>query len=388
MPARSPHLEDAEAIRMALQRVCREGGELELHHPPFTRGFPLLAEDGEALFVGMTPVEAGQWGLKAGQKLRMRVVDRGRVYEAITPLEGQGRLEGEPCVRLGVPRLLTCLDAHRFADWVPSKPLACTYTTPGLDILDGFLHALGEDGVELEARRPGSRTGAELRLGADTVVSLGAGELKLVLDAVVAHRGDHDLGLRWKAANTSAMLSSYRAWLQDRLREQARLDREGFDPEGSRGGVASRDSGETGLDLVKLWVDRDPMVLVVAEGDALPGHLAQSLGRKLGFASLDQVRGRVAPRLGPLGAEEGGWGRVRLILVHQRLRVGSGLELTHQLVQEERCPLPILIGGTEEDVTLKRNRAIAAGAVDFIAVEPFHVLSLLRTLEETLRLFG
>ena len=92
---------------MALQRVCREGGELELHHPPFTRGFPLLAEDGEALFVGMTPVEAGQWGLKAGQKLRMRVVDRGRVYEAITPLEGQGRLEGEPCVRLGVPRLLT-----------------------------------------------------------------------------------------------------------------------------------------------------------------------------------------------------------------------------------------------------------------------------------------
>ncbi|HOD33127.1 MAG TPA: hypothetical protein PKO12_06595, partial [Holophaga sp.] len=198
---------------------------------------------------------------------------------------------------------------------------------------------------ELEARRPGSRTGAELRLGADTVVSLGAGELKLVLDAVVAHRGDHDLGLRWKAANTSAMLSSYRAWLQDRLREQARLDREGFDPEGSRGGVASRDSGETGLDLVKLWVDRDPMVLVVAEGDALPGHLAQSLGRKLGFASLDHVRGRVAPRLGPLGAEEGGWGRVRLILLHQRLRVGSGLELTHQLVQEERCPLPILIRG-------------------------------------------
>ena len=72
----------------------------------------------------------------------------------------------------------------------------------------------------------------------------------------------------------------------------------------------------------------------------------------------------------------------------QRLRVGSGLELTQQLVQEERCPLPILLGGPAEDVALKRNRAIAAGAVDFIAVEPFHVLSLLRTLEETLRLFG
>lgn len=373
---------------MAFQRICREGRGVELHHPPFTREYPLLAEEEAGLLVAMSDVEAGQWSLKPGQKLRLRIVDRGRTYEAITAFLDRGRLEGEPCARLACPRLLSCLDAHRFADWVPAKPVPCTYTTPGLDIRDGFLRALGEDGAELEARRGAGRQGEDLRLGASTVVGLGAGDLKLVLEAVVAHTGDGDLGLRWKEANAPSVLSSYRAWLQDRLRDQARLDREGFDPKGSRTPTAPRETAQQRLGSVKLWVDRDPLVLVVAEGEELPGHFAQTLGRKLGFASLDHVQGLVAPRLGPLGADLDGWGRVRLILVHQRLRVGSGLELTQQLVQEERCPLPILLGGTAEDVTLKRNRAIAAGAVDFIAVEPFHVLSLLRTLEETLRLFG
>lgn len=371
---------------MAFQRICREGRDVELRHPPFTRAFRLMAEDGEALFVAMSDVEAGQWSLEPGQKLGLRLVDRGRTYEAIATFEGPERLEGEPCARLACPRLLTCLDAHRFADWAPLKPLACTYTTPDLDIRDGRLRALGEDGVELEPSRNHPRE--HLRLGASTVVGLGAGDLKLVLEAAVAHAGEGGLGLRWKDANPASALGAYRAWLHDRLREQARLDREGFDPKGSRSSPASRELAQQRLGAVKVWVDRDPLVLVVAEGDDLPGHFARALGRKLGFASLDHVQGPLAPCLGILGADPGGWGRVRLILVHQRLRVGSGLELTQQLVREERCPLPILLGGTEEDAALKRNRAIAAGAVDFIVVEPFHVLSLLRTLEETLRLFG
>lgn len=57
-------------------------------------------------------------------------------------------------------------------------------------------------------------------------------------------------------------------------------------------------------------------------------------------------------------------------------------------MQGEGCPLPILVVGLEEDVALKRNRAIAAGAVDFISVEPFHVLRVMKVIEETLRMFG
>lgn len=79
---------------------------------------------------------------------------------------------------------------------------------------------------------------------------------------------------------------------------------------------------------------------------------------------------------------------MRLLLVHQRLRVTSGLELTRDLIQEEACPLPILVVGLEEDVALKRNRAIAAGAVDFISVEPFHVLRVMKAIEDTLKMFG
>ena len=89
-----------------------------------------------------------------------------------------------------------------------------------------------------------------------------------------------------------------------------------------------------------------------------------------------------------MGAQAGHWGRVKLLLVHQRLRVSSGLELTRELIQEEACPLPILVVGLEEDVALKRNRAIASGAVDFISVEPFHVLRVMKAIEDTLKMFG
>ena len=50
--------------------------------------------------------------------------------------------------------------------------------------------------------------------------------------------------------------------------------------------------------------------------------------------------------------------------------------------------LPILIAGSDDEADLKRNRAVAAGAIDHLIVEPFHVLSVLRTLDDTLKLFG
>lgn len=109
--------------------------------------------------------------------------------------------------------------------------------------------------------------------------------------------------------------------------------------------------------------------------------MAQALGRRFGLAQLDYLQGPLRPRLAPSG-----WGEYRLILVHQRLRVDSGLELTRRLVHEEGCPIPILLMGTEEDLALKRNRAIAAGAIDYLPVEPFHVLGIMRAIQAGLEL--
>jgi hypothetical protein len=46
------------------------------------------------------------------------------------------------------------------------------------------------------------------------------------------------------------------------------------------------------------------------------------------------------------------------------------------------------VAGLEDDVALKRNRAIAAGAVDFISVDPFRVLHVMKAIEDTLKMFG
>ncbi|OQA30610.1 MAG: hypothetical protein BWY56_02474 [Acidobacteria bacterium ADurb.Bin340] len=50
--------------------------------------------------------------------------------------------------------------------------------------------------------------------------------------------------------------------------------------------------------------------------------------------------------------------------------------------------MPILVAGPEEDLELKRLRAVEAGAVDFLAVEPFRILRVLQQLDQLLKLFA
>ncbi|HLP29883.1 MAG TPA: hypothetical protein VK150_00890, partial [Geothrix sp.] len=56
-------------------------------------------------------------------------------------------------------------------------------------------------------------------------------------------------------------------------------------------------------------------------------------------------------------------------------------------VGQEACPLPVILAGTEEDEAKKRHHSVTAGAVDYVAVEPFKILAILRRLDETLQLF-
>ncbi len=381
------HLEDPEDIRRVFQRICRSGGGVRLKFGAFEQAFPVLGEEPGRVLLGITDVERGQWELKPGAKVLMGVDDRGRKFEAIVEMEGHGRLEGVECCHFGAPRTLKCMDERRMADFLPERPLSCTFTTHALDIRDGWIRAFGNEGLELVPRAGEPVRGEALRLGAGTVVEFALDPAtKVVLPSQVDHFGEGYTGLRFKDEADPQALRNYRGWLGEMLRSQHQKDQQDFDPKGahSRGkeeGEAARPGSQA-----RVLLERDPLLLVIAEGDAFPRRIVESLGRKFGVASLDYVQGLVRPTLGATGAGE--WGRLRLILVHQRLRVSSGLELTHQLVEGEGCTLPILVAGIEEDVALKRNRAIAAGAVDFISVEPFRVLQVMKAIEDTLKMFG
>jgi DNA-binding response OmpR family regulator len=95
----------------------------------------------------------------------------------------------------------------------------------------------------------------------------------------------------------------------------------------------------------------------------------------------------VQVQLKGLGAEDKTWGRARLVLIHNQLRLASPLDLCRQLIEQEGCPVPVILLGTEEDEALKRHRAVAVGAMDYVVVEPFRILSILRKLDDTLKLF-
>jgi len=387
MAPRSLHLEDPEDIRRVFQRVCRAGGGLRLKFGQFEQEFPLLAEEQDRVVVGITDVERGQWEMKPGSRILMQVEDRGRRFEAVVEFAGHGRLQGVECCHFEPPRMLKCIDERRMADFLPERPLPCTFTTPALDIRDGMLRAFGNEGVELVLRTGEPNRGDALRLGTGTVLEFALDrETKFVLPSVVDHFGEGYTGLRFKDEADIQPLRAYRGWLGEMLRSQSQRDKQDFDPKGVR--TRSKEETEAARpgSQARVLVAHDPMLLVIAEGDTFPNRMVESLGRKFGVAALDYVQGLVRPTLAGLGSGE--WGPVRLIVVHQRLRVGSGLELTHQLVESEGCALPILVVGVEEDVALKRNRAIAAGAVDFISVDPFRVLHVMKAIEDTLKMFG
>jgi CheY-like chemotaxis protein len=379
--------EDPEAIRMVLQRLCHGGEPVTLAFGHLRGEFRILAETPDRVILALSDVERGQWGLKPGAKLTLSLTDRGLPFEAVVEFQGHGRFHGVEASHVSLPRLLRATEAHRLADYIPDRPVPCSYADHHSNVRDGLLQAFGMDGVELAAPEGLPSLSEVLRLHTASTVEFHApGDTHFVLPVSVAYLGDRYWGLRFPEAMDPHLLGRYRQWLQEARRAQAQLDLKGFDP----GGAEARETASRDLagPSPHLHADRDPLILVLAEGEAFPLRLAAALGRKFGVAALDLARGNVRAHLADLGAgPEAGWGRVRLILVHRSVRGGSALEVCRRLVQEEQCPLPILIAGTEEEADLKRNRSISAGAVDYLVVEPFKVLSVLRLLDETLKLF-
>lgn len=205
----------------------------------------------------------------------------------------------------------------------------------------------------------------------------------------VAYFGEKTWGLRLADSADRMAVSRYRQWMLEARHAQANRDRSRFNPGGleSTRLTARKEAAKPSAPLVRLLADRDPLVLVLVEGETFPARLGEAIGRKFGVAAFDPGPGPLRPTLGDLGVDAETWGRVRLVLIHHKLRAGTAMERCRRLVQEEACPLPILLAGSEEDADLKRNRAVMAGAVDYLVVEPFHVLSVIRTLDQTLKLF-
>jgi CheY-like chemotaxis protein len=265
----------------------------------------------------------------------------------------------------------------------------CPFADQRNDVKDGLATAFGEDGLELAPPEGTRILGDMLRLNATSTVELRAalGE-SLVLPVKVTYFGEKVWGLRIAESADRVAVGRYRQWLLEARHQQAHRDRSRFNPGGLESArLGHKEAVRPAAAGLHLLVDRDPLVLVLAEGETFAARLAEAIGRKFGVAALDLGPGPLKPALRDLGVDDLGWGRIRLLLIHHHLRSGSAMDRCRRLVQEEACPLPILVAGTLEEADLKRNRAVAAGAVDHLVIEPFHVLAVLQTLDQTLKLF-
>jgi CheY-like chemotaxis protein len=290
-----------------------------------------------------------------------------------------------------IPRTLRRSDLHRLADFIPDRVAAqthsATFTNTRNALIDGTVQSFGEEGLELVLRNTKQDIRELLRMGEESLLDVPLeGDLRLRAPTTVAYFGDNLVGLRFTKQADAKVLDQYRTWMQDQQVAQAKQDREEFSPRGFQEATA-RLNRAAALPTVKVLVDRDPMLLLLTEKEDFARRLGEALSRKFGLATLDHIKGPVRAQLKALVPEDEGWGRIRMVLVHNQLRLASPLELCRQVIEQEGCELPVVLVGTEEDEAKKRHHAVAAGAVDFVVVEPFRILGILRRLDDTLRLF-
>jgi CheY-like chemotaxis protein len=384
MPPSERVIEDIQAIRMVLQRLLVANEKIGMAFRSERRAFSLIALEGDRLALAMERPEYESWKLAPGEKVALSLSDRGFKYESVATCEGLTQAEGFSVCTLELPRSLRRADTHRLVDFVPDLELPrATFSNARNTLLDGQVVGLGREGLELTLTDSRQKIQEHFRMGEESTLDLPLeGSLHLVAPTRVAYLDDRVVGLKFTEKADKDLLGSYRTWLEGQERLQAQRDRESFEAGGGRK-MLRRGGAE--LPVVQPWVDRDPLILVLTENKDFARRISEGLGRKFGFLSLDYIKGEVRPQLGEWAA--GGWGRIRLVMVHNRLRLASPLELTHQLVEQEKCPLPIVLVGTEEDLDLKRVRAMEAGAVDFLAVEPFRILGVLKKLDELIQFF-
>ena len=383
-------LEEATDIRMVLQRLCQTGARLEVAFQEHRGSFPILTEDGTTLAWRMPFEEIRTWGLRSGDRVGLQLKDRGLAYEAVVLHAGQGMVEASEACLGELPRVLRRSDPHRLADFIPDRCQAqahpATFTNARNAIIDGLVQSFGEEGLELVARNGRQDLRELMRMGESSILDvLLRDDLRLRAPATVAYLGENLVGLRFSREADGAMLGEYRAWMQEQQVLQERQDREAFSPKGFQEATA-RGGRALPLPAARVLVDRDPLILLVTEREDFASRLAEGLSRRFGVAVLDHIKGPVSAVLGD-AAGDGGWGRVRLVLIHNHLRLASPFELCRQVVGQEACPVPVVVAGTVEDEAKKRHLAVSAGAVDFLAVEPFRVLAILRRLEEVHRMF-
>jgi CheY-like chemotaxis protein len=387
MPAEFFQLNETSEIRMVFQRLCRTGGDIHLAIEGKDMAFPIFEEVEGRILVGITGPERAKWNMNIGDHYRMTVLDRGRKCQGTVEVADFGQLDGSDCVHLEQPRFLKGRDYRGMADFLPEKPFRAVFTSPSMDFCEARIKAMGTDGLQLPLYGSGAVKDGQLKLDTATTMELSMDlDHKFVLAAMVETMEEGVVGIRFTEKGESLALRNYRLWLTDARINQDRKDRELFQTRGLRADRTSKGEVVKSGPTLQVLSDKDPLVLVISE-PSFSVRMAEAVGRKFGVAGLDFARGEVRPLLKTLGVEGQDWGRIKLVLVHQRLRAMSGMELAGKLIKEEGCPLPLLVGGIDEDVQLKRNRALALGAVDYLVVEPFKILSVIQALDQTLKAF-
>ncbi len=390
-----PQVAEREALEIMFHKMHANAQSLHLQLKDKVR-CPILSVDEKWLFVGLSIAERERQGVRQGQSARISFYFEGKELFGGVAIAGAGRLDDKDALRLSFPASMTVNDDFCLTHFHLTPRKEIVFTSTMNQLCTGAVVNLGIKGVDIKSKE--SQSIKEL-LAVDRETQLGfelEKDLHFSFKGRVLYFQDYEeqlIGIEFLDADREQE-QQLNQWIVDQTSRKQDKDRHFLSARKQQGsgkparmaqspGPAAPEEGEPAApqaqpalrdDYAPVLKEGDPYILALSKDEELIARLGKCLMRKYGvlrskgrFANVKELIPHYKPAM---------------ILVHERLGTVSGFDLAKTIIEHADQEQFIMVMGDAEDEIEKRNRAVRAGAVDYLVVTPFKTLPIFKKIDE------
>lgn len=381
--SKHPVITDKQEIAVIFNRLLERNQALHLKVGDDRILCRTLAMEGDHIFVACSQADRERYKISPTQPIAFSLFHEGKEYYAASKLSGSGKMEGQDALRLDWPASILINDDYCLTqlNLMPKKSVTFTSTTN--QFVEGDLINIGVKGIDLKTkdRTPNQEV---LKIDQTTMVAFDlepgfniAQKARVLYytqygqDLVGVEFLDMDRDLEQRLAK----------WIQDGADSKKRADQSWLQSGGAKSRAKSVAGGVSRSiadleDYETVVKEGDPYVLVITRDPAALKRLTKSLSRKYGILASKGRFKRVEAIIGEYHPV--------MVIIHDQLGTVSGFDLTKTIIKHVGSDFRILVMGSEEDQVEKQALSHEAGALDFLIIEPFHMLKIFRMIDDAI----
>ena len=386
--AKHPEITDPEEIRIIFRQLVENARFVFPNFSDEKLPCRLLNDEEDSLFIALKTEDRERFGIRMNQQAAIRFFYECKEYYTSVAIMGAGRFEGTDALRLAYPRALRINDQYCLTQLHLIPRRDCTFTSTTNQFCSGKIINLGVKGIDLRSEEV--QPIREL-LAVDHEVMVGfelSDSLKISQKGRVAYINqfdeifagiefvDLDKGLEEKIAEwmTNQSIEKKNRELDAlRKKRKPKPKRSAAAPRENAGPVLAHDYRGT------ILKEGDPYILLLSRDEALIQRLGKCLMRKYGiliskgrFSNVTKIMSHYDPKM---------------IIIHDTIGTVSGFDLVKTILGHADAEIAAVIMGSAEEEQERRIRAIDAGALDYLPIEPFKMLPVFKRVDEAMSLF-